>query len=125
MSGTGIAVTIAYSGGSTALAVGYLTTVLLASAFAPAQGTLAAELVPTTVRATVAGWLTVTAVLGAVVGLSAFGVLAEVTGSFVVPARLLGGFAALSALGFGALPETRGTELEDLEEDPPRPWPET
>jgi hypothetical protein len=45
-------------------------------------------------------------------GLSAFGALAEATGSFAVAARLLGGFAALSALGFGALPETRGTELE-------------
>jgi MFS family permease len=125
MSGTGIAVAIAYSGGSGALAIGYLTTVLLASAFAPAQGTLAAELVPTNVRATVAGWLTVTAVLGAVTGLSAFGALAEATGSFAVAARLLGGFAALSALGFGALPETRGTELEDLEADPPQPSPET
>jgi hypothetical protein len=67
----------------------------------------------------------VTAVLGAVIGLSAFGALAEATGSFAVAARLLGGFAALSALGFGALPETRGTELEDLEADPPQPWPET
>jgi MFS family permease len=124
MSGTGIAVAIAYSGGSAALAVGYLTTVLLASAFAPAQGTLAAELVPTTVRATVAGWLTVTAVLGAVLGLSAFGALAEITGSFAVPARLLGGLVALSALGFGALPETRGTELEDLDADPLQPRPE-
>lgn len=119
MSGAGIAVAIAYSGGSAALAVGYLATVLLASAFAPAQGTLAAELVPTAVRATVAGWLTVTAVLGAVAGLSAFGVLAEATGNFAVPARLLGGLVALSALGFRALPETRGTELEDLEREPP------
>jgi hypothetical protein len=42
--------------------------------FAPAQGSLAAELVPTTVRATVAGC---------------------------------------------ALPETRGTELEDLDREPP------
>jgi MFS family permease len=123
LSGTGIAVAIAYSAGPAALAVGYLATVLLASAFAPAQGTLAAELVPTSVRATVAGWLTVTSVLGAVTGLTAFGALAEVTGSFAVPAGLLGGVAALSALGFGALPETRGTELEDLEADPPQPLP--
>jgi MFS family permease len=123
MSGAGVGVTIAYSGGATALAIGYLTTVGLASAFAPAQGALAAELVPTSVRATVAGWLTVTAVLGAVIGLSAFGVLAEVTGDFAVPARLLGGLVVLSALGFGALPETRGTELEDLEGEPPGRWP--
>jgi len=119
MSGAGVGVMIAYSGGAGALMVGYLATVVLASAFAPAQGALAAELVPTSVRATVAGWVTVTAVLGAVIGLSTFGVLAEITGSFAVPARLLGGLVVLSALGFRALPETRGTELEDLEEAPP------
>lgn len=121
MAGAGVGVAIAYSGGTTALAVGYLSTVLLASAFAPAQGSLAAELVPTSVRATVAGWLTVTAVLGAVAGLSAFGMIADVTGSFAVAAQLLGGLVVLSALGFVALPETRGTELVDLEEDPPEP----
>jgi MFS family permease len=115
MSGTGVAVAIAYSGGAAALAAGYLATVLLGSAFAPAQGALATELVPTHVRATVAGWLTVTAVVGAVAGLATFGVLADADGSFADPARLLGGVVVLSALGFGALPETRGTELEDLE----------
>jgi MFS family permease len=120
MAGAGVGVAIAYSGTFAALVVGYLATVLLASAFAPAQGSLAAELVPTTVRATVAGWLTVTAVVGAVAGLSAFGVLAESTADFAGPARLLGGLVALSALGFAALPETRGTELEALDVDPPR-----
>jgi MFS family permease len=116
MSGTGLAVGVAYSADLTALTVGYLTTILLAAAFAPAQGTLASELVPTAVRATVAGWLTVTGVLGAIVGLTVFGVLADVTGGFAVAARLLGAIVMLSALGFAALPETRGVELEDLEE---------
>jgi MFS family permease len=116
MAGTGIAVAVAYSGGTVALTVGYLGTVLLASAFAPAQGSFAAELVPTYVRATVAGWLAVTAVLGAVVGLAAFGVLADATGGFATAARLLGGAVALSASGFVALPETRGTELDELED---------
>jgi hypothetical protein len=73
MAGTGLGVTVAYSGSFVALATGYLLTILLASAFAPAQGTLASELVPTAVRATVAGWLAVAGVLGAVVGLTRSG----------------------------------------------------
>ena len=119
MSGTGLAVGIAYSAELTALTVGYLSTILLASAFAPAQGALASELVPTALRATVAGWLMVTGVLGAIVGLTVFGVLADLTGGFAVAARLLGAIVMLSAFGFLALPETRGVELEDLEEGVP------
>jgi MFS family permease len=118
MAGTGIGVAVAYSGTFVALAVGYLTTILLASAFAPAQGTLASELVPTAVRATVAGWLTVTGVLGAVLGLTVFGVLADATGRFGAAAGVLGAGVAVTALAFVLLPETRGTELEDLEDDP-------
>jgi MFS family permease len=116
LSGTGFAVAIAYSAGLTALGFGYLTTILLASAFAPAQGTLASELVPTAVRATVAGWLTVSGVFGAIIGLTVFGVLADITGGFAVAARLLGAIVVLSAFGFTLLPETRGVELEDLED---------
>jgi MFS family permease len=117
MCGTGLAVGTAYSADLAALTVGYLTTILLTSAFAPAQGTLASELVPTAVRATVAGWLTVAGVLGAIVGLTVFGVLVDVTGDFAVAARPLGAVVMLSAFGFVLLPETRGVELEDLEEE--------
>jgi MFS family permease len=116
MAGTGLGVTLAYSGSFLALATGYLVTILLASAFAPAQGTLASELVPTAVRATVAGWLAVAGVLGAVVGLTAFGVLADLTGGFE-GAAWLGIVVAAGALGFLGLPETLGVELEDLEPD--------
>jgi MFS family permease len=116
MAGTGLGVTLAYSGGFVALSAGYLSTILLASAFAPAQGTLAAELVPTSVRATVAGWLAVTGVIGAVVGLTAFGVLADVTGGFGAAAAL-GLLVTASAAAFALLPETRGVELADLEDD--------
>jgi MFS family permease len=119
VAGAGLGVLLAYSGGFPALAAGYLATILLASAFAPAQGTLAAELVPTRVRATVAGWLTVTGVVGAVVGLTTFGVLADLTGGFAAASRLLGIVVAVSALAFVALPETRGTELEDLDDGEP------
>jgi predicted MFS family arabinose efflux permease len=118
MAGAGLGVAVAYSGGFGALASGYLTTILLASAFAPAQGTLAAELVPTSVRATVGGWLAVTGVVGAVVGLTSFGLLADATGGFAA-AALLGVIVMVSATGFVLLPETRGKELEDLEDDHP------
>jgi MFS family permease len=117
MAGTGLGVALAYSGTFPALATGYLLTILLASAFAPAQGSLASELVPTAVRATVAGWLAVAGVLGAVVGLTGFGVLADLTGSFQA-AAWLGVLVAVGALGFLGLPETLGTELEQLERDP-------
>jgi MFS family permease len=117
LGGTGLAVAVAYSGSFTGLAVGYLATVLLGGAFAPAQGALASELVPTAIRATVAGWVTVTGVLGAVIGLATFGVVADATGGFAVAAWALGGLVAASALGFLALPETRGVELEELEGD--------
>jgi MFS family permease len=115
LGGTGLAVAVAYSGSFGSLAVGYLATVLLGGAFAPAQGALASELVPTAIRATVAGWVTVTGVLGAVAGLAIFGVVADATGGFAVAAWSLGGLVAASALAFRALPETRGVELEDLE----------
>jgi MFS family permease len=115
LAGTGLAVAVAYSGDFANLAAGYWTAVLLGGAFAPAQGAMAAELVPTAIRATVAGWLTVAGVLGAVIGLTIFGVVADATGGFASAAWLLGGIVAASALGFRALPETRGVELEDLE----------
>jgi MFS family permease len=120
MVGVGGALVLAYGGSFPALAVGYLLSVLLASAFTPAQGSLAAELVPTAVRATLAGWITLGSVLGAVVGLATFGVLADLTGDVVVATRLLGALTASGAIGFVALPETRGVELEDLE-DPEGP----
>jgi MFS family permease len=115
---TGVAVTVSYSAEVGMLAVGYLAAVMASTAFAPAEGALAAELVPTRVRATVAGWMTVAGILGAVAGLSVFGLLADVTGSFSSAARWLGTGVAVMSLGFVLLPETRGMELD--EEVPPR-----
>lgn len=113
MAGTGLAVTYAYAGTPRDLAVGYLLAITASSAFAPPTGALVAELVPTAVRATVAGWETVAGVVGAVIGLTSFGVLADLTGGFASAARWIGIGTAIIALGFWFLPETKGRELDD------------
>jgi MFS family permease len=113
MAATGLAVTYAYAGTPRQLAIGYLLAITASSAFAPPTGALVAELVPTAVRATVAGWETVAGVIGAVVGLTSFGVLADLTGGFAAAARWIGIATAIIALGFWFLPETRGRELDD------------
>ena len=117
MAATGGAVAWAYAGDITALSIGYLLALATSSAFAPPTGALVAELVPTRIRATVAGWETIAGVLGAALGLLSFGVLADITDGFASASVLIGSVVAVIALGFFFLPETRGTELETLEED--------
>ncbi len=114
---TGAAVAWAYGGSGTQLAVGYLVAIGASSAFAPPTGALGAELVPTRLRATLAGWVTFAGVLGAVVGIYGFGALADATGGFRGAAIAVGAVTSLAGLGFRFLPETRGVELEDLEGD--------
>ena len=113
MAGTGIGVVIAYSGDIRALAIGYLVAIAASSAFAPAGGALLLELFPTQIRATIAGWETVAGVLGAVIGLLIFGVLADLTGSFGSAAQLIGAVVFLASVGFLRFPETRGRELDE------------
>ena len=115
MAGTGAATAWAYGGTAPRLAVGYLLAIAASSAFAPPTGALGAELVPTRIRATLAGWITFGGVLGAVIGIAGFGVLADATGGFDSAARTIGIVTALTSVGFLLLPETRGVELEDLE----------
>lgn len=112
---TGLAVAYAYAGTTRDLAIGYLVAIAASSAFAPPTGALVAELVPTSVRATVAGWETVAGVLGAVIGLTSFGVLADLMGGFAPAARWIGIGTAVIALGFWFLPETKGWELDQDE----------
>jgi MFS family permease len=115
MAGTGLSVAWAYGGTTVQLTVGYLLAITASSAFAPPTGALAAELVPTRIRATFAGWITFAGVLGAVIGIAGFGILADATGGFDRAARTIGIVTALTSVGFLLLPETRGLELEDLE----------
>jgi MFS family permease len=103
---------LTYSGSRTAVAAGYLLAILAASAYAPSFGALSAELFPTSVRATVAGWLVAAGVLGAVAGLVAFGVLADALASFAAAAAMVSAPVVLTSLLFVRLPETRGLELE-------------
>lgn len=115
MASTGVAIAMIYAGDTMLLSVGYLLALATSSAFAPPTGALVAELVPTRIRATVAGWETIAGVVGAAIGLLSFGVIADLTGGFDAAALLVGAIVVVVSLGFRFLPETLGTELEDVE----------
>ncbi len=116
---TGMAVfgTLAYTGHEWALLVGYVAGVTCGALFAPAAGALANELFPTAVRASVAGWYIAAGVVGAVVGLLAFGTVADVRGTsdhvgLAAAVVFLPMVLATGLLLF--LPETKGKEPEEL-----------
>jgi MFS family permease len=110
---------LTYEGSRVALIAGYILGVLAGSILAPAVGALLAELFPTSVRASVAGWWVAAGVLGAVTGLVIFGAVADVGNRFESAAALTFLPAALAAGFFWLVPETRGKEPEDLWPDPP------
>ncbi len=124
MAGMAVFGTLAYTGSAWALFFGYVAGVTCGAVFAPAGGSLANELFPTAVRASVAGWYIAAGVVGAVVGLLAFGAVADVRGTshhlalasavVFLPMVLMAGFLLL-------LPETKGKEPEDLWGDLPDP----
>ncbi len=105
---------LTYSGSRPALVGGYVAGVLAAATFAPAGASLANELFPTEVRASVSGWITFSAVIGATIGLLAFGAIADVADRFAVASIAVAPIPVIGALLFVALPETRGAELEQL-----------
>lgn len=113
---TAAAGTITYSGAAPAAIGGYLMAVAAGSMFAPAAGALSAELFPTQVRATAAGWTVAAGVLGAVVGLMAFGAIADAHDDFGRAAMALFAPAAVVSALFVFLPETKGRELEQWED---------
>jgi MFS family permease len=108
---------LTYSGSRSAVAAGYLLAILAASAYAPAFGALGAELFPTSVRATAAGWLAAAGVVGAVAGLVAFGLLTDALASFATAAVLVCAPVVVACVLFARLPETRGLELEQSAPD--------
>ncbi len=108
---------LAYSGSVPGLIGGYIMGVAAGSVLAPAGGALANELFPTGVRASVAGWNIAAGVLGAVLGLLEFGVLADVhgTGNHAGFAAVITFFPAVLFAGLLLLlPETKGREPEEL-----------
>jgi MFS family permease len=106
--------TLAYGGSRTELVVGYVLGVLAGSILAPAVGSLLAELFPTSVRASVAGWWVGAGVVGAVAGLVLFGAVADVGDRFALAAAVTFLPVSLAAGLFWLVPETRGREPEDL-----------
>nr|WP_274387450.1 MFS transporter [Salsipaludibacter albus] len=117
--GTGLGFAGTYSGAVPLMFVGYLVGILAGGAIGPGLGAAAAEVFPTEVRATVAGWLAAAGVLGAVVGLAGFGILADATGGFGGAARILALVPVVVTLALRRLPETRGWELDGR--PPPSP----
>ncbi|HEX4659554.1 MAG TPA: MFS transporter [Streptosporangiaceae bacterium] len=111
MAATGV---LTYSGSQPGLFGGYTLGVLAAATLAPAAGAMANELFPTSVRASVAGWLVAASVLGAIAGLLAFGAVADLGNRFGVAAAAVFLPALLGLALFLLLPETRGREPEDL-----------
>ncbi len=108
---------LTYSGSRTALFVGYELAVFSASTFAPGAGAYINELFPTSVRASVSGWNVAAGVLGAVVGLITFAEVGSHADSLRAALITFVPVVAAAAL-FALLPETVGTEPEDL-------WPDT
>jgi MFS family permease len=109
-----LSATFAYSGSSAALLLGYELGVLSGSIFAPAAGALVNELFPTSVRSSVAGWNIAASVAGAVIGLVAFGAIAQAGNRYALGAAATFLPMTLAAGLFLRLPETRGREPEDL-----------
>ncbi len=114
MVGIAATATVTYSGGRVALVVGYVLGIMAGSVLAPAIGALLNELFPTGVRASVSGWFLVSGVIGAAVGLVAFGAVADAGDRFGLAAVLTFPVVALAAVLFWCVPETRGREPEDL-----------
>jgi AAHS family benzoate transporter-like MFS transporter len=104
---------VTYGGSVPGAIAGYLLAILFGGAFAPALAALAAELFPTSARATVAGWVTAAGVLGAAAGLLLFGRLLDASNGFLPAMAVLAVPVALVAPLYGRLPETRGLELEE------------
>lgn len=105
---------LTYSGSKVGMFVGYVTGVGIAAIFAPAAGSLANELFPTQVRASVGGWNVAAGVLGAAVGLLVFGLIADIGNRFAIAAAVTFLPSVLVALVFFFVPETKGREPEDL-----------
>ncbi|HEY6471413.1 MAG TPA: MFS transporter [Acidimicrobiales bacterium] len=112
---------LAYTGSDTAYVLGYILGVFGGGLLAPVVGSLLTELFPTSVRASVTGWWVTAGVLGAVIGLVAFGAVADVGNRFAAAGELVFLPAAAAAALFWFLPETKGREPESMWPDAEEP----
>jgi YNFM family putative membrane transporter len=111
ITGIGLFSLLLYSGGQAAVVAGFLLGVFATGFLAPGGAAFTNELFATEVRASAAGWGIVASVLGGVVGLVVFGLIADRSGSFEY-AALAALIAVVPALAFlAALPESRGARL--------------
>lgn len=113
---SGVAATIAYSGGAHLFVVGYMSGVAAAGLLAPAAAALTTEVFPRAVRATTSGWIVVAGVIGATVGLFVFGYVADTVHSSAhsdlrLPAIVTFLPPLIALLLVHRLPETAGVEL--------------
>lgn len=111
-------VLVAYSGTTAALVPGFLAGVLFGSVFATPALALGNELFPTAVRASAAGWLVASGVLGATAGLAVVGATADRLDGFAAAFAMVCLPAILAASLLVRLPETRGLELEQSSSTP-------
>jgi MFS family permease len=109
---------LTYSGSAVGALLGYPFGVLASATIAPAAGAFVNELFPTSVRASVAGWQGAAGVLGAIVGLLAFGAIANVGDRFGFAAAVTFLPASAGVILLLVVPETRNREPEDLWTDP-------
>ncbi|MCL4446449.1 MAG: MFS transporter [Actinobacteria bacterium] len=114
MVGLAVFGSVAYSGSDIGTVLGYVLGVLAGATFAPAGGAFINELFPTSVRASVAGWQIAAGVIGAVVGLVAFGEVADIGNHFSIAALLVFLPMIPVVLCVWLLPETRNREPEEL-----------
>lgn len=120
----GLAGWVTYQGSVVALTGGYLAGIFAGAMMGPAVGALLAEVFPTSERGTATGWVQGAGVVGSVLGLAAFGIVGEITGSFTLAAGVLFLPTVPVALLYLRLPHTGDRELDDPETapgDPPTP----
>ncbi len=103
-----------YSGSKVGLVVGYEAGLFAAGGLAAPAGSLVEEQFPTSIRSSATGWYVAAGVVGAAVGILAFGVVAQQAHHFFQAALILFPVTALASLLVFLLPETRATEMEEL-----------
>ena len=108
----GVSAVILYVGGQPAVVVGYLLGVMSTAFLSPGGIALSNESFPTSVRASVAGWTIAASVLGSIVGLMVFGVVADATGSFSLAVLVTFAPSVPALWLLHKIPEPKGTELE-------------